>query len=199
MEELKNIIANNLIYLRKKNNLTQLELAEKINYSDNAISRWERGDVTPSIEILESMSKYYDVAIEDFFDENLAKVSPEFEHSQTIVRNLTVVFSISIIWFLTTIAYIYLKILANIDYWMIFIIAIPVSCLIAIYFSRKWGNKILTVILASIFFWSIILFLYLSFLQYNIWPLFILGAPCQSALISGYYIRNKRQHYKDEL
>ena len=41
MENLNLIIGKKLLYLRKKNKLTQAELAEKLNYSDKAISKWE--------------------------------------------------------------------------------------------------------------------------------------------------------------
>ena len=40
--EIKQNIANNIIALRKKNKWTQAELADKINYSDKAVSKWER-------------------------------------------------------------------------------------------------------------------------------------------------------------
>ena len=55
MKEIKDIISNNLISLRKKHNLTQNELAEKLAYSDNMVSRWERGEITPSIETLQKI------------------------------------------------------------------------------------------------------------------------------------------------
>ena len=44
MEEnktLEQIIAENLVYYRKESGLTQLEIAEKFNYSDKSISKWE--------------------------------------------------------------------------------------------------------------------------------------------------------------
>jgi transcriptional regulator with XRE-family HTH domain len=52
MRDVRQIIADNLIELRKVNKLTQLELAEKLNYSDKAISKWERGESLPDVEIL---------------------------------------------------------------------------------------------------------------------------------------------------
>ena len=51
-DELKKNFSNNLIRLRKTNNLTQLALAEKLNYSDKAISKWEVGSVIPDIPSL---------------------------------------------------------------------------------------------------------------------------------------------------
>ena len=50
--ELKKIVTENLIYYRKINKLTQLQLAEKLNYSDKAISKWERGESLPDLYIL---------------------------------------------------------------------------------------------------------------------------------------------------
>ena len=59
MENLKDVIRENLINLRKEHKLTQIDLAKKINYSDKAISRWENGDVLPDVEILNSICNVY--------------------------------------------------------------------------------------------------------------------------------------------
>ena len=51
MDELiiKQNFARNLLAYRKARGLTQSQLAEKLNYSDKSISKWERGDVLPDI------------------------------------------------------------------------------------------------------------------------------------------------------
>lgn len=43
MEDIKSIVAKNITDLRILNNMTQLELGAKLNYSDKTISKWERG------------------------------------------------------------------------------------------------------------------------------------------------------------
>ena len=58
------IIGKNLSNLRKQAKLTQLELAEKFNYSDKSISKWEAGDSMPSIEILNQLAKFYNVTLD---------------------------------------------------------------------------------------------------------------------------------------
>ncbi len=50
--------------LRKKNNLSQEELAEKIGVSRQAISKWESGTSLPEIEKLISLSEYFNVSID---------------------------------------------------------------------------------------------------------------------------------------
>ena len=52
-----------LFDLRKKNNLTQDELAEKLFVTRQAVSRWESGETTPNIDTLKMLSKLYDVSI----------------------------------------------------------------------------------------------------------------------------------------
>ena len=69
MENIKEVIKDNLIKLRKDNKLTQLELAQKIGYSDKAISRWETGETTPDVETLNSLASLYNVPISFFFEE----------------------------------------------------------------------------------------------------------------------------------
>ena len=51
-ENVKEIIAANLCALRKENKLTQQQLAEKLNHSDKAVSRWENAETLPDIETL---------------------------------------------------------------------------------------------------------------------------------------------------
>lgn len=189
MENLKDTISKNLIYLRKKNNLTQKELAQKINYSDNAVSRWERGDVTPSIEILEQLGNFYDVAVQELLNENL---SVEHEKNLTpskVNRILTLIFSISVVWFLIIIVFIYLEMFTSLHPWLLFIAGVPISCLIAWRYNKKWENRIISLFLLSIAFWSIITLAYLYFLEYNIWLIFLLGIPLQSALITGFFLK----------
>ena len=52
-----------LLELRKKNNLTQDELAEKLFITRQAVSRWESGETTPNIETLKALSLLFDVSI----------------------------------------------------------------------------------------------------------------------------------------
>lgn len=48
---------------RKKKGLTQIELADKLNITDRAVSKWERGKGCPDISLLEDLSKILDISI----------------------------------------------------------------------------------------------------------------------------------------
>ncbi|MBE6656382.1 MAG: helix-turn-helix transcriptional regulator [Ruminococcaceae bacterium] len=74
--EIKETVKANLIRLRREHKLTQLELSEKINYSDKAVSRWETGEVTPDVETLAHLATLYGIPITAFFlapEEQLSK------------------------------------------------------------------------------------------------------------------------------
>ena len=66
MDEIKLIIARNITDLRRKNNMTQAELAERLNYSDKAISKWERGESLPDVTVLKSVADVFRVTVDYF-------------------------------------------------------------------------------------------------------------------------------------
>lgn len=49
--------------LRNAQNMTQADLAEKLNVTDRAVSKWERGKGLPDISLLEDLSKIFNVSI----------------------------------------------------------------------------------------------------------------------------------------
>lgn len=51
--------------LRKENNLTQKELAENLNVSDKAISRWETGKGFPDVNSLLALSEFFGVSVNE--------------------------------------------------------------------------------------------------------------------------------------
>ena len=69
--ELKMIVAKNLVELRKNAKLTQIELAEKLNYSDKAVSKWERGESLPDVETLKRIAELYDVSVDALLKEQV--------------------------------------------------------------------------------------------------------------------------------
>ena len=68
IENLKSIIADNLTYYRKKAGITQQELAEKLNYSDKSVSKWERGEGVPDIYILKQIADLFEVTVNDLIE-----------------------------------------------------------------------------------------------------------------------------------
>lgn len=60
-----------LTALRKAKGLTQLDLAERLNVSRQAVSRWEIGTAVPSIDNLKELSSLYGVSIDYLLNDNM--------------------------------------------------------------------------------------------------------------------------------
>lgn len=58
-------IANRLYELRKKNNLSQEELAEKLGVSRQAVSKWERSEASPDTDNLIALAKIYGLSLDE--------------------------------------------------------------------------------------------------------------------------------------
>lgn len=70
-------IANRLFELRKKNSLSQEDLAEKIGVSRQAVSKWERAEASPDTDNLILLAKLYEISLDELLstDEPVAPTS----------------------------------------------------------------------------------------------------------------------------
>ena len=75
MQELKFIIAKNIQALRQEKGMTQVELAEKLNYSDKSVSKWERGESLPDITVLKGIADLFEVSL-DYLTEDEHRQKP---------------------------------------------------------------------------------------------------------------------------
>ncbi len=57
-----------LAEMRKEKNLTQEELGEQIGVTNKTVSRWENGNYLPLVEMLQILSKFYDVSINEILN-----------------------------------------------------------------------------------------------------------------------------------
>lgn len=87
--------------LRKQNNMTQQELADKLNVTDRAVSKWENGRGVPDISLLQALSKVFDVSLNELLageilnkkyleksEENLINTLKEKNKTQRVNRLL---------------------------------------------------------------------------------------------------------------
>ncbi len=183
--EIKKVLSANLTKLRKHHKLTQGELAEKINYSDKTISKWENGDAIPDTETLYRLSRFYGVSMDQLVARPIDVVpQPSKEEDPTRFNKLVItLLAISLVWLIATILYIQFVIILDTNIWMFFIWAIPVTCIVWLVFNCIWGKRVWTYIAISMLVWTALLSIYLQVIQYNIWYVFFLGLPLQIATI----------------
>jgi len=185
MKNLKEVIADNLVYLRKKNKMTQLELAEKLNYSDKSISKWEHGETLPDIEILTKLANLYNVSLDYITSEETIQEKEKYCKTTQNNQNKIIIalLAISFVWILATVIYVYTNIITKSNFWLVFLWSIPVCCLVLLYLNKLWGRKKFTFIIASVLVWSLLICVFLQFLNYSMWLVFLIGLPIQIAII----------------
>ena len=69
LDNLKDRIGANIAMQRKRVGLTQAGLAEKLNYSDKAISKWERGESMPDVLTLMQLAQLFDISVGDLLED----------------------------------------------------------------------------------------------------------------------------------
>ena len=191
MDDIKNIFAQNLITLRKQLKITQVEFAEKINYSDKAVSKWERGESIPDVCVLKSIGDFFGVTV-DFLitehteDEN-AIPKTKLEKKATN-KNRFLISGITLVAIFICMLTVYVALQSanpeNIVVNVIscFVFPLPVCFLILTIFSSLWAKKIWKMFFVSGLIWSIIAVAFCIILIVTtrvVWLVFTIGIPAQ--------------------
>ena len=182
MKDVKSIVATNLAALRKQKGITQAELAERLNYSDKAISRWEKGDTLPDINVLYEICEFYGITMNDLTSDTCTapQIDEAFKNHK-MYRIWTCTLAGATVWLFATLWFIF-----NLDshLWIAFLWAVPISCAIVMLIGRAVFNWIVHFVLASVIVWSATTSLYLHIMFFgsgaNFWYLFIVGVPLQA-------------------
>lgn len=189
MNNIKETIAKNLVELRKKHKHTQSMLAEKLNYSDKAISRWERAETLPDIEVLCRICDLYGVRFEYLLQEEQPEdnKNPYINKDESAFNKISItLIALCTVWIVASVCFAVLNIYFEENRWTLFIWALPLTGIVAQICNRLWArNKVLSIVIASLINWTLILALFLEGLtySYNFWMLFIIGAPVQMIII----------------
>lgn len=188
--EFKKLVSENLQYYRKLNNMTQLQLAETLNYSDKSISKWERGESLPDLYILQSIADLYGITINDLVNE--IKTKPA--HKKVRNNLLITLIGVGTVWLLATTVFVMLGIFVPelTKSWLAFIYAIPVSMIVLLVFTNIWGNKLQVFFALTVLYWTVPLSIYLSFDNKKLWLLFIIIIPLQ--IISIFWFLLKKEN-----
>lgn len=197
MSDLKQIIANNITNLRKSKNLTQLEFAKELNYSDKAISKWERSESVPDVTVLKQIADFFGVSVDYLLNEHLGNeklivIENKIKSSSLNKVSLSLL-SACPIWIIATIIFSFVSIFKGIYVWYVFYISIPLTILMFLIFNSLWGNKRNNYIIVSFFVWSILACIYLCLIKFNPWQLFILGIPAQFTIVLWSTLKFKRK------
>jgi transcriptional regulator with XRE-family HTH domain len=177
---LRQRIAANMTHYRKLNNMTQSELAERISYSDKSVSKWERAEGVPDIYVLTLLAELFSVSVNDLLSDN-APIPPPAAINLNKNRIIILLMSVGLVWLVATVTYTALQVFAPAIQWAWygFILAIPVTCIVAVVFTSLWWSLKFRFIAVSALIWAIAASVYLLLPLSNVDLIFAVGAVLQ--------------------
>ncbi len=190
LEDIRITIAANLVALRREKKFSQAELAEKFGYSDKAVSKWERGESLPDISILKQIADFYGVTVDYLLHDDHSSDKRRPKLNNTIV----ILLSFFLVWLIATSLFVSFNsanLLTGFD-WLTFVYAVPVSLIVLLVMNSVMGKPRFNYLIISLLVWTTLLCLYLTFLNRNLWLLFMIGIPSQIIILLWMFVK-KRQ------
>ena len=197
-ENLRTIIATNITSLRKNRGMTQQDLALRLNYTDKAISKWERGESVPDIVVLKQIADMFGVTVDYLLQEEheipqtFADPSIETENDRnrhTVrTRGFVTGMSILLVWLAAVMLFIVFDTMsANpLFHWFVFACAVCASLILWLVMNSIWFNRRRNYLIISLLMWSVLILLYMSvwlLADRMLWLVFILGVPGQAIIV----------------
>lgn len=193
-EKLKKQIGMNIVSYRKRMGMTQARLAEKLNYSDKAVSKWERGESMPDVVTLVQLADLFEVSVNELLadpnalPENTGAVgrvmgkAVEKTLKRKADKRIILALSSILVWFVALLIFVVLSSLAVPKTWIAFFYAVPANAIVLLSLRSAWRDFRWNQLLISGIVWGTLLSLYMSFyifLHVNVWKIFLLGVPGQ--------------------
>jgi len=198
-EKLKYRIGANIAAYRKRAGLTQAGLAEKLNYSDKAVSKWERGESVPDVLTLMQLAEQFGINVNDLLcDPNALPGNPgTLEKAMTQVsekalkrkanKNVILALSSTLVWFIALLAFVVMSSFPFLERYsyLLFFYAIPANAIVLLSLRSAWHDFRWNKALISVIVWGCLLSIYVTLLvllKFNFWKLFLLGIPGQISI-----------------
>lgn len=196
MEDLKETIAKNLIDLRTASGLTQLQLAEMLNYSDKAVSKWERGEAIPDIRVLVHLSEIYGVSLDALVKGSDLSVQAKPKRRISSNHAFISALSVGLVWFIATCLFVifYFIPVTSGHAYLVFVVAPLPTGIVLTVFSAKWGNRVTNALASSLILWACVLIFHIYVITFvpafiQIYYLYIVAAVFEVLIILWFVYR----------
>ena len=198
IDKLRFYIGANIASYRKSFGLTQAGLAERLNYTDKAVSKWERGESVPDVQTLVQLSSEFGVTVNDLLADPNALPEQTGAVQQAMGRavertlkrkaNKSIILGLSsvLVWFVALLLNVIISSLDIPKSWIAFVYAIPVNAVVLLSLRSAWKDFRWNRALISVLMWGSVLSVYLTLLvmfDLNVWRIFLLGIPGQAAIL----------------
>lgn len=196
-EQVKARIGANIAFYRKRAGLTQAGLGEKLNYSDKAVSKWERGESIPDVLTMMQIAAQFAVSVDDLLgDVNALPDNPStLERAMSQVsekalkrkanKNIILALTTTLVWFVALLVFVVLFSIGLPHSALAFLYAVPVNAIVLLSLRSAWHDFRWNKALISAIVWGSLASVYasiLAFVHTNAWTVFLLGIPGQIAI-----------------
>lgn len=202
-EKLKKELGANITRYRKQAGLTQAGLAERINYSDKAVSKWERGESMPDVPTLVLLSEQFGIRVDALLagpDAPEAQASPGEAREQPPVprrrvnRGSIQMLCSILVWGIALLAYVVVSSLGLSGGWLTFVYAVPVNAIVLLSLRSAWHDYRWNRACVSGIMWGCLASFHLTALHFfhvNIWRVYLLGLLGELAIFFSFRVVDK--------
>ena len=206
MYDAKPIVAKNITELRQNAGMTQAQLAERLNYSDKAVSKWERGESLPDVSVLYEISRLFGVTVDALITDG---GSPEGTSSEAFVpgeaartvggqsdgerrakrkRALITGMSVILVWLVATVAFVVFDIVLDVasrPHALAFVYAVPASLVVWLVLNTVWFSRRRNYLIISLLMWTSLGAAVLTLAVFGSlwWQMMLLGVPGQIIIL----------------
>lgn len=214
-EKIKRRIGANIAAYRKRAGLTQAGLAELLNYSDKAISKWERGESIPDVLTTMQLAEQFGITVNELVaDPNELPDGPttKLEKAMTQVsekalkrkanKNVILWLSSTLVWFIALLVFVVISSFDLPYSWIAFFFAVPVNAIVLLSLRSAWHDFRWNRTLISIIMWGFLSSIQVSllvFLRFNMWKLYLLGIPGEFAIILWFRLFRPIKEVEEEI
>ena len=197
-EKLKLQIGANIAAHRKRLGLTQAGLAERLNYSDKAVSKWERGESIPDVLTLMQLAEQFEIRVGDLLEDPdaLPEETSPFQQAMGQVsekalkrkanKNIILGLSSILVWFVALLIYVVVSSFALPYSWLAFFYAVPANCIVLLSLRSAWHDFRWNRALISGIMWGALASIHMTLLtlvDFNMWKIYLLGILGQLAIL----------------
>ncbi len=197
MDEIKANVASNLIKLRATAGMTQSDLGEKLNYSDKAVSKWERAESLPDVGVLKKIADLFGVTVDylitshDQWEINTQKIKKERHYSTTAITWISLVGILTAAVLLFVIFWMFGSI-----QWQIFVYMMVPALITTLVLNSIWNKRRGNIFIVSALVLSIFTTIFTAFYTIShtfIWMLFLVAIPAEIVVVLAFNIKKKNK------
>ena len=193
---MKATFAANLIKLRNAASMTQLELAERLNFSDKAVSKWERAESMPDVYTVKQLADLFKVSVDDLLTPNEEWKKPAIKGVLDKKHRITG----GLITLVVLVSIVAIALLVFVILWLaglpeprVFVYMLPAVFITWLVLNSTLldgkHNRYITMGLV----FSVVAVVYAALISINPWPLFLFAIPAEAVTWLSFYINRQRK------